>query len=184
MCDLWWLVPGKLAGMAFPQQKSDYDTVSGNFGLIVCLHETTPEFRPMPPCNFIHFPVPDYCAPHTMEMERMAMVVTAAVECISKGKAVLCHCAAGRGRTSMALACITAATRDATSFAQVALILNEFLSCKAISMVNKARSFCKKESSRVLTNAQEVYKKIFLNLHAHLRMFTDIRSRFFCLLEH
>ncbi|KAH3756310.1 hypothetical protein Pelo_11874 [Pelomyxa schiedti] len=72
-------------------------------------------------------------------------VCEAAAASLAQGRAVVCHCLAGRGRTSMALACIAVACGIAQNPNQ------------AIRMVNKARSFCHKETSRVLTDPQEEY---------------------------
>ncbi len=103
---LYWILPGRLAGMAHPGQS---DAVldglrEAGIGAIVTLTQRALSGEAVNKFGFeyLHLPVKDFCAPAPGQVERFVRFCD---EQTAAGRAVAVHCRAGIGRTGVMLAC-------------------------------------------------------------------------------
>ncbi len=104
--DLFWILPGKLAGMSYPDQSkaSMSGLCAAGVGAIVTL-----TLRPLQPdlirewgFEYLHLPVHDFTAPGKDQVESFVRFCDRNID---SGRAVAVHCRAGIGRTGVMLAC-------------------------------------------------------------------------------
>ncbi len=104
--DLFWILPGKLAGMSHPgHDEADLRRLSEvGIGAIVTLTEAPLTAGPVTNCGFeyLHLPIKDFNAPQPGQIERF---VNFCDREIASGRGVAVHCMAGIGRTGVMLAC-------------------------------------------------------------------------------
>ncbi len=103
---LYWILPGRLAGMAHPGHS---DAVlnglrKAGIGAIVTLTQRALSGEAIKKfgLEYLHLPVKDFCAPARSQME---CFVRFCDEQTAAGRAVAVHCRAGIGRTGVMLAC-------------------------------------------------------------------------------
>jgi atypical dual specificity phosphatase len=99
-----WVVDGKLAGSGMPVTKDEFDwAVSQGIGAILTIREVPlPEQWVNGSVDYMHVQVDDFAAP---EIEDIARAVEFIESQNAKSKPVMVHCAAGKGRTGVILAC-------------------------------------------------------------------------------
>lgn len=104
--DFYWIVEGVIAGMSHPGNDPMVleRLAEMGIGAVVSLTE-----RPMQEdlvrghgMEFLHLPVPDFCAPRQPQIDRF---VEFCEQNVRAGRAVAVHCLAGRGRTGTMLSC-------------------------------------------------------------------------------
>jgi atypical dual specificity phosphatase len=99
-----WIVPNKVAGLAFPSDSTDFYWLRKNgVQLLVSLTEEPPRREWINEAGLlaVHVPVPDMTAP---SMKQLDLLVETIQKANSTDLGVAVHCAAGRGRTGTVLA--------------------------------------------------------------------------------
>ncbi len=106
MNDLFWLVPGKIAGMSHPGTREVvWEALKkAGIGAVVTL-----TLRPLNPAMLkkygfesLHLPIRDFAAPTHSQIN---LFVDFCERQADENKAVMVHCRAGIGRTGVMLAC-------------------------------------------------------------------------------
>ncbi|HVX02623.1 MAG TPA: dual specificity protein phosphatase 23 [Nitrososphaera sp.] len=99
-----WVLEGKLAGSGMPVTKAEFDwACSQGISAIVTVRE-----GPLPAewvndggIDYLHLQVDDFAAPELEDIDRAVEFIDAQAQ---KGRPVMVHCAAGKGRTGVILA--------------------------------------------------------------------------------
>lgn len=106
MKDIFWILPGELAGMSHPgaDGKLFSELRESGIGAVVTLTERPLGINISDRFGFecLHLPIRDMDAPHPEQVE---LFVRFCDNQIDAGNAVAVHCLAGRGRTGVMLAC-------------------------------------------------------------------------------
>lgn len=99
-----WVVDGKLAGSGMPVTKDEFDwAVEQGIGAVLTVKEDPlPEQWVNGSVDYLHLEVVDFGAP---EIEDIARAIEFIELQNAKSKPVMVHCAAGKGRTGVILAC-------------------------------------------------------------------------------
>ena len=99
-----WIVPDKIAGLAYPSSSDDFHWLRRNgIQLLISLTEDPPRRDWINEAGLmsVHVPVPDMTAPTVRQLEHILDTVRKAN---ASDFGVGIHCAAGRGRTGTVLA--------------------------------------------------------------------------------
>ncbi|WP_415281563.1 dual specificity protein phosphatase 23 [Candidatus Nitrososphaera sp. FF02] len=99
-----WVVEGKLAGSGMPVTREEFDwAVKQGIGTVVTVREDPLPWRWVNgSVDYLHLRVADFDAP---ELDDIARTVEFIESQIASDKPVMVHCAAGKGRTGVILAC-------------------------------------------------------------------------------
>jgi atypical dual specificity phosphatase len=99
-----WVVDGKLAGSGMPVTKDEFDwAVEQGIGAVLTVKEDPlPEKWVNGSVDYLHLEVVDFGAP---EIEDIARAIEFIELQNANSKPVMVHCAAGKGRTGVILAC-------------------------------------------------------------------------------
>jgi atypical dual specificity phosphatase len=99
-----WVVDGKLAGSGMPVTKDEFDWAVGQgIGAILTVKEDPlPEQWVNGSVDYLHVQVVDFGAPEIEDIARAIEFIELQNE---KSRPVMVHCAAGKGRTGVILAC-------------------------------------------------------------------------------
>jgi len=104
--DMFWILPGELAGMSHPgTAKATYQGLrdTGITGIATLTQGPLPQFVTEEfGFDYIHLPVRDFSAPSPEQINRFVKFCDLNIE---KNGAVTAHCRAGIGRTGVMLAC-------------------------------------------------------------------------------
>ena len=96
-----WVLPGELAGMAFPLPHSWYELRLEGVRAVVTLTGEPPTDPTEHGLTWLHHPIVDFGIPDPAGLERTIAWMKAEVE---EGRPVVVHCHAGLGRTGTVLA--------------------------------------------------------------------------------
>src|SRR5262245_49621429 len=103
-----WILPGRLAGMAYPHAGAGRELAERGVRALLCLTDTrpSPEFAD---AGLVvgHEPIQDFTAPDAATLSRCVDFVLTRWK---QGQAVAVHCVAGMGRTGTVLAACLVAT--------------------------------------------------------------------------
>ncbi|XP_051954307.1 dual specificity protein phosphatase 23a [Xyrauchen texanus] len=108
-----WVVPQKLAGLAWPSETAHYKFLLEN-GIkhLVCLCESKPpNHDTCPGLTLHHISIVDFTPPSRSQIQRFLSIVEGAN---AKGEGVGVHCMHGHGRTGTMLACYLVKTQNIT----------------------------------------------------------------------